>query len=177
MKTARRVLANDMSKQGARLPPERQAIRAKCFHPSGTFEEFPKEEIEQSIPEWFEKIVRMYPDYLAVKMEHRALTCGAPNKAANRVAHAILARHGQAIEAMALLFDLNSGAIVAISAVLKTRKVCVALDPSFPRARNDDILKDSQANLILTNNGRQALAYELTRVVHAHRNVIHSVIL
>jgi len=73
MKTARRVLANDMSKQGARLPPERQAIRAKCFHPSGTFEEFPKEEIEQSIPEWFEKIVRMYPDYLAVKMEHRAL--------------------------------------------------------------------------------------------------------
>ena len=42
------------------LPPEQEAIRAKCFHPSGTFVEFLKEEIEQSIPERFEKIVRKY---------------------------------------------------------------------------------------------------------------------
>ena len=43
------------------LPPEQQAIRAKCFHPTGTFVEFKKEEIEQSIPERFEKIVGLYP--------------------------------------------------------------------------------------------------------------------
>jgi len=35
-------------------PPEQQAIRVKCFHPSGNFVEFMKEEIEQSIPERFE---------------------------------------------------------------------------------------------------------------------------
>ena len=27
------------------LPPEQESIRAKCFHPSGTFTEFPKEDI------------------------------------------------------------------------------------------------------------------------------------
>ena len=27
------------------LPPEQQAIRAKCFHPTGTFVEFNEEEI------------------------------------------------------------------------------------------------------------------------------------
>jgi len=32
-----------MSERGANLPPEQEAIRAKCFHPSGTFVEFPKE--------------------------------------------------------------------------------------------------------------------------------------
>ena len=36
--------------------------------------EFGEEEIEQSIPERFEKIVRHYPDRLAVKEGERALT-------------------------------------------------------------------------------------------------------
>ena len=36
-------------------PPEQQVIRAKCFHPTGAFVEFKKEEVEQSIPERFEK--------------------------------------------------------------------------------------------------------------------------
>ena len=39
------------------LPPEQEAIRARCFHPSGTFVEFPIEDVETSIPARFEKIV------------------------------------------------------------------------------------------------------------------------
>jgi len=30
----------------SKLPPEHEAIRASCFHPTGTFDEFPKEAIE-----------------------------------------------------------------------------------------------------------------------------------
>jgi hypothetical protein len=56
-----------MSERVANLPPEQQAIRDKCFHPRGTVVEFPIEDIEISIPARFEKIVRMYPDNLAVK--------------------------------------------------------------------------------------------------------------
>ena len=40
------------------LPPEQRAIRNKCFHPSGTFVQFPSEDVETSIPARFEKIVR-----------------------------------------------------------------------------------------------------------------------
>ena len=43
-----------------KLPPEQQAIRDKCFHPSGTFVEFPIEDVETSIPARFEKIVRIW---------------------------------------------------------------------------------------------------------------------
>ena len=46
-----------------------QAIWAKCFHPSGNFVEFKREEIEQSIPQRFEKIVRKYPDRVAVQSD------------------------------------------------------------------------------------------------------------
>lgn len=42
-----------------KFPPEQEAIQAKCFHPSGTFVEFPTEEVEQSIPERFEKLLSL----------------------------------------------------------------------------------------------------------------------
>jgi len=58
------------------LPPEQLAIRAKCFHPSGIFIEFKKEEVEQSIPERFERIVRKHPDRLAVKTANRLVMLG-----------------------------------------------------------------------------------------------------
>ena len=58
----------------SRLPPEQQAIRAKCFHPSGTFVEFPIEDVETSIPARFEKMVRMYPNHLAFKIGDEAAT-------------------------------------------------------------------------------------------------------
>jgi len=58
---------SDLSRPVTKLPPEQEAIRAKCFHPTETFVEFKKEEIEQSIPQRFEKIVRQYPERIAVK--------------------------------------------------------------------------------------------------------------
>ena len=47
---------------------------------------------ESSICERFERIVRRYPDRLAVKMGDRALTYDALNRYANRIARAILAQ-------------------------------------------------------------------------------------
>lgn len=49
------------------LPPEQEAIRAKCFHPTGAFVEFKREEVEQSIPDRFEQMVRLHPQSLALK--------------------------------------------------------------------------------------------------------------
>ena len=40
---------SDSQRQSFQLPPEQQAIRDKCFHPSGTFVEFPIEDVETSI--------------------------------------------------------------------------------------------------------------------------------
>jgi hypothetical protein len=56
------------------LPPEQEAIRDKCFHPSGAFVEFPIEDVETSIPARFEKMVRLYPNHLASKIADQAAT-------------------------------------------------------------------------------------------------------
>jgi non-ribosomal peptide synthetase component F len=118
-----------------KLPPEQEAIRDKYFHPSGTFVEFPKEEIEQSIPERFEKIVRLHPSRLAVKMGERALTYDELNKVANQIARAILVRRGQGSEPIALLFEHGIEVVAAIIGVLKAGKFYVAMDIDSPRER------------------------------------------
>ena len=121
----RPVLENHMSEISAslsKLPPEQQAIREKCFHPSGTFVEFKQEEIEQSIPERFEKIVRRYPDRLAMKIGDRALTYAELNQAANRIARGILDRQGLRQEPVVVLFEQGVEAIAAILGVLKAGK-------------------------------------------------------
>ena len=95
------------------LPPEQQAIRDKCFHPSGRFVEFPKDAIEHSIPERFEKIVRMNPDRVAVKTKNILLTYAELNRAANQIAWAIVAQCGEEKEPVAL--SLAHGADVITS--------------------------------------------------------------
>lgn len=72
---------------------------------------FTQEEVELSIPERFEKIVRMYPNRLAVKMGE-SLTYDELNRYANRIAHAIFDRRGLGSEPIALFFE-NSVDLIA----------------------------------------------------------------
>src|SRR5262245_51522261 len=145
-----------------RLPPEQQAIRDKCFHPSGTFVEFPKEEIEQSIAERFEKIVAQYPDRLAVKMAGSSITYDQRNKSANRLALAIVDSRGSLSEPVVVLFEQGVSAIATIIGVLKAGKFYVPVNPSFPNARIASIVADSETKLLLTNQRNLRLAGEST---------------
>jgi amino acid adenylation domain-containing protein len=154
-----------------KLPPEQQAIRAKCFHSTGTFIEFTKDEVEQSIPERFEKIVAKYPERLAVKGGNRSLTYTALNQAANRIARTIVAKRGPGSEPIALLFEHGIDVVAAILGVLKAGKFYVAIDPSFPQERNSYMLEDSGASLIVTNNRNLHLGHNLINEVDAFLNI------
>jgi amino acid adenylation domain-containing protein len=152
-----------LSKHNAPLPPDQQAIRAKCFHPSGAFVEFEKDEIEQSIADRFEKIVRMYPDRIAMKSKSHRFTYEELNRAANRIAHTLLARCDEREETIALLLENEGPGIAAILGILKAGKIYVPLDPSLPRARMDYILGDAQATLLLTDRANHTLAQQLAK--------------
>jgi non-ribosomal peptide synthetase component F len=109
------------------LPPERKAIRAKYFHPSGTFAEFPIEDVETSIPHRFEKIVGTYSDKLAVKVGV-SLTHDELNRYANRIAHAVFEKRGSGSQPIAFFFEKSIDLIAAIFGVLKAGKFYVVLD-------------------------------------------------
>lgn len=133
------------------LPPEQVSIRAKCIHPSGTFAEFPKEDVEASIPARFEKIARAHPDHLAIKTPVGELTYGELNSAANRVAHMLLDRERSGAQPVALLFDSGAQLIVAMLGVLKAGHFFVLVDPSLPKDKIVEVLAKSQASLVLSD--------------------------
>jgi amino acid adenylation domain-containing protein len=158
------MMNDDLSGLSADLRHPEQVRRV---HPTNAFIRFEKEETERSIPQRFEQQVSRYPDRLAVKTRNHQLSYAALNKVANRVARALLAQRGEGAESIALLLEHNASMIAAILGVLKAGKVYVPLDPSFPHARNEYILEDSQAGLIITNNENRSLAESLSENRHS----------
>ncbi len=160
---------SDSLEQGFQLPPEQQAIRDKCFHPSGTFVEFPIEEIETSITERFEKIVRMYPDRFAVAMDDERMTYEALNRAANRLANVILADRDIGNTPIVVILPRGFSQAVAILAVLKAGKMFLLQDPSSTDEERNHVLADAQAKLLITSenirSGLQGLEQRNLRVI------------
>lgn len=153
---------SDPLKHHGKFPRGRTAVGATDFFRRETFPEFEKENIEESIPERFEKIVRLYPDRLAVKDKDRTLTYNQLNQAANCIAGAILAKRGAANEPVAIFVDHGIDAIVAIFGVLKAGKFYIALERSSPREQTRNILVDTEARLILSNGQNLSLARNLS---------------
>ena len=152
-----------MSNRLANPPPEQAAIPDSSFHRAEICDESPKEQIDQSIPARFEKIVRMYPNRLALQMGDHRLTYEDLNRYANRISRAILEQRGPGSEPIALLFEHSIDAIAAIFAVLKAGKFFLALNPASPEVRNGRALADSGTPLVVTNARHQSLVENLGR--------------
>jgi amino acid adenylation domain-containing protein len=151
-----------MSDRSTNLAPEQQAIRDKCFQPSGTFVEFPIEDVETSIPARFEKMVRMYPDRIAVKTESRVATYNDLNDMANRFARALLQSQSPRAQIVALLLEKDVAQVAAMLGAMKAGKFFLILDPSFPKTRLAAMLEGSRTKLVVTNRRNALLADEIT---------------
>lgn len=143
---------------------EYERIRAKCYHPTGTFVPLPAHELNQSLLPRFAEMVARFPDHLAVQDGERSLTYRQLDAAANRVANALVAATGAEPVAIALLFGQELEWIVATLGVWKAGKFWVALDLRHPRARLAAILDDAQTPLILTSIHHRDLAMTLAGV-------------
>src|SRR5262245_12480123 len=123
-----------------------EAIKTKCFHPTGTFVEFEQEEIEQSIPQRFEKVVRKFSDRIAVETDDHEFSYEKLNRIANQVARILLARCDKKEEPIGLLLETDAPLISAILGVLKSGKIYVPLDSSLPQTRIAYILDDAEVS-------------------------------
>ena len=141
---------------------QRQAeIRAKCFHPTGKWEEFKPEDLNQSIVSRFEQIVARYPDRLALKCGDEMLTYAELNRAANRLAQGIIERCGTVAEPVLFLTAQGVQAMVTMLGILRAGKFYVALETTYPSSRLIQIVEDCQARLIITNQQALLQAQEL----------------
>jgi amino acid adenylation domain-containing protein len=151
----------ERSKPVTNLDLEQTAIRAKCFHPSGTFVEFKPNDIERSIPDRFEQIARHYPNRIAIKSRNETITFDELNRSANQIARKILTQQCQHTDTIGLLLGQSWSAIASMLGVLKAGKIYVPMDPSYPRARLLSIAEHSQTSILLTDDKNLPLAKEL----------------
>ncbi len=150
------AVVDPLPEQSKRRGPHGASIRAVAG-----FVPFAKGEIEQSIPGRFEQQVKAHSQRIAVKSERYVVTYEALNQWANRVAHALIGACGTVSEPIALLLDRDAPHVAAILGVLKAGKIYVPLAPSYPLARNQLILDDSQARWIVTDNANLRAGWEL----------------
>ena len=138
-----------------------QGMRGTRIRPASSFIEFAREEIDQSVARRFEQVARKYPYRVAVKSGGQPVTYEELNRLANRIAHTVLSQRSAREEPAALLIEQGVMMIAAILGVLKTGKIYVPLDPSYPSARTSHIIADSEAELIITNGRNVPLAKAL----------------
>jgi len=134
------------------LPEDQLAIRARCFHPTGTFAEFPREALVHSLVDRFEEQVSLHADRLSVKSGPDELTYAELNVEANRVAYGVVKESGTKQETVALLFEHGVSAIIATLGVLKAGKTFVPMDTHHPLARLQYIVENCETRLIVTDN-------------------------
>lgn len=128
-----------------------EAMKNGCTGPTWDFVPFTKEEVEQSIPERFEKIVWQYPDRIAVKIGSHVVTYAELDAMANRLARTLVKERGSKAEPIGLLFENGAPLMACMFAVWKAGKFVVLLDPSLPRARMTAILEDCQAKMLVAD--------------------------
>ena len=119
--------------------------------PTNSFLNFPKTDIEQSIPSRFEEQVKKYPDKIAVQSKDNQYTYQKLNTEANKIAKSLLNLGIDKQAKVALFFDHNVSMIAAMLGVLKAGKIYVPIDPNYPQDRVLYTLEDSCAEVILTN--------------------------
>ena len=117
--------------------------------------------LDDSVAAAFERVAVLHADSIAVSTDTETLTYEAINRAANRLAHAIIAHRGECEEPIAFVVDRPSVELTCLLGILKAGKAYVALDPSHPSSRLQAVCADVQPGLILTTARCQPLVDRL----------------
>jgi amino acid adenylation domain-containing protein len=114
------------------------------------------------IPVHFTRNAEKSPDRTAlVDLDNKTYSYGELNIAANRLANQLLLLKGQREEPIAFLTGKEVASVIAILGIWKAGKLFAALDPDNPVERLKTILRDSKAEVIVTNLANFELANQL----------------
>ena len=117
--------------------------------------------LDGSVAAAFERAAALHADSIAVSTDGEKLTYAAINRAANRLAHAILARRGAGEEPIAFVADRPTVELTCLLGIMKAGKAYVALEPTHPLSRLQAVCADLQPGLILTTARCRALVDRL----------------
>jgi amino acid adenylation domain-containing protein len=116
--------------------------------------------MDKTMVDLFEEQVEKTPSNIAVVFEQQQLTYQQLNEQANQLAHYLLALKNQASlpdnPLIAIAVERSIEMVIGLLGILKAGGAYVPIDPSYPVARIQYMLEDSQAPVLLTQTHLKA---------------------
>jgi amino acid adenylation domain-containing protein len=131
--------------------------------PKKNFVPFPHDFVDSTLVERFEQAVEKFSDQIAIAQADRELSFHELNQAANRLAHALLARLEPGELPVILLMDDKTTSIIAILGVLKAGRIYLGLEPSRPVEHLEKIFKDAGPALVICNSASLPVARQVAQ--------------
>ncbi|MBT2572355.1 amino acid adenylation domain-containing protein [Bacillus sp. ISL-51] len=129
---------------------------------------------DETVCQWFEKQAEQRPDHEAVIFGDERYTYRQLNERANQLARTLRTKGVQADQFAAIICPHRIELIVGILAVLKSGGAYVPIDPEYPEDRIQYMLKDSKAEIVLTQHHLQSqLTYDGDVVLLDEENSYH----
>jgi amino acid adenylation domain-containing protein len=104
----------------------------------------------EPINRWFEKQVARTPNAIAVEHSDRRLTYAELNARANQLAHHLSSLGVGPENLVGICVERSIEMLVAVMATLKAGGAYLPLDPTYPEARLDFMLRDSDAKVVIS---------------------------
>ena len=117
--------------------------------------------IQRTLATAIEDAAARHPDRQAVRSVDRSLTYAALDRAANRVAHALVDRGVREAEPIGVIARQGPELVVAILGILKAGAAYVPIDPAAPAGRARDVVAIVGAGRLVTDPASQAIAAAL----------------
>jgi amino acid adenylation domain-containing protein len=130
---------------------ERPPVSVRWTEPLNAYVPFAPEFLLKPLDRCFEEQARRHAARPALKDHDRVFPYDALNRAANRVAHCLLAQRSDATAPVAIFAENGACAVIAVLASLKSGRPYVRLDPASPRERIVCTLQDAQASAVLAS--------------------------
>jgi amino acid adenylation domain-containing protein len=122
----------------------------------------------KTIVDLFEDQVLKTPDNLALLFGKKELTYSGLNEQVNQLAHHLIAKGVKAQAVVALKMERSLEMIIGLLAILKTGAAYLPIDPSLPGQRILQMLRDSKAVYLLTEESEQNNYNQYVDVINVH---------
>jgi amino acid adenylation domain-containing protein len=126
--------------------------------PPADFTPMPDSVLESAVVTRFEEMAETFPARRAIEAEGHSLTYQELNRAANQLAHRILAEMGEDKSPVAFLFHNEVLAVIALLAVSKTGRIYIGLHPGGTPEQLAANFADSTASLLIVSPDLRSLA-------------------
>ncbi|MFK8006478.1 MAG: amino acid adenylation domain-containing protein [Saprospiraceae bacterium] len=123
----------------------KESLRLESFNQTKV--EFPTDETIVSL---FEKQVGKTPEADAIIFENEKLTFNQLNKKSNQLGHFLKNKNVEIEDLIVICLDRQLEMMIGLLGILKAGAAYVPLDPTYPEARINLLLEDTQSKIILT---------------------------